>query len=519
MRLKAMSCQTVENPTKTYLSPDFHQCGIQFLAFLLDTTLPKIYAFARFSSTWYDKLRVLSIASIWLFMGTLSFAQENSNVVENNESLVKERWLVGANIEIRPYYQAIESQLDPWRSFGTARLNTELNFLPDIEILVAPFMRIPFKSKNPWESCDKLPAQRAFVSLDDSFLKVKAEHLQVRFGYLVIPWSVSKASQLNNRLNPIDYRLGPDYPLFEQGKMPQWGSVATFIMEPFTIEALVLFHHDASLGSLIASEQGGVRIGRYQGAFFPTQLNMHGEGWLKSRSELHEELPFFDTPSAGLGLKFNIAHMDIGVNGAWHFDEVPSLTADNHLHYSHTATFALSVIYDLEEVIFKAEALIQPIMGSFGGKPTLFLAPDHSIYSQSSSFYALSLAVDAVYSHWISASLEIFDMLWWCVSSQGHMLGLEPLRARVTERDFFNRLALGIVASGVIPWTVLSWNIRGEIGLSQLDFLGQAELRYNLLPSPAYLGLNGTLFDGIPGGPGWFRKKASKAGIFFGVDV
>lgn len=459
----------------------------------------------------YFKLLILVVA---VTHGLLSFAQDPQLDEESLSHLWTDAWRVSGATEIRPYYQFTGANTKPWRLNGDAYLTLEIDLLPQVSIAISPFLRIPVRLSQP----PAPPSWREgpLIDLQDSYLKFDLDNVFVRFGFLLVPWVVTEGAQLNNRLNPMDYRVGQDFAPNQRAKMSQWGLVASTFFDSVELEGVFFVHNNPSAGSLIASEQGGADIGRYQGAFF----NRPPAGTIKilqARETITQPQIFFLTPSVGLALKFRWAEIDWGVNGAWHYNDIPSITTNEDLYFEHTASMGLFAVYGFSLGILKLEALAQPKIDDFGGKTTLLYDSAQNITSQNFDFYALGAAFESGYGETITASIELFDVMWVGDRNGSAMVGLAPFDPK--PGIFFNRLATALVLGGDIASTDLHWRIKSEFGISQPDILGYGEFRYTFVPSGLYIGVFSALFSGVADSPGDFRKDASKIGMFFGFQV
>ena len=302
----------------------------------------------------------------------------------------------------------------------------------------------------------------AFARLSDSFIRLELFDWSLSVGNLVIPWSGTRATMLNNRVNPIDYHCGPDFTSSITGRIPQWGALVRGSIWETDIQALVFARYTPNDSSLVASQQGGVQIGRYQ-SLWPTPFSPDS----------------FWGPTLGLRVHRNLNDaLSGGMNILWGYNQFFSIP-------SHTLTHELSVgldaSYQLGTVVLQSELL-------FEHNKTTWLAT----HSKDLNVISGAIGIEMEYGDWISGSLELLDVCW---------LGL------------MNRLAIATSLEGTVT-NLIAWQIKGEVGILQPDILTTVDVHHNWSNLGLSAGIFSNIYAGTQNSPGWMRREATTIGLF-----
>ena len=360
-------------------------------------------------------------------------------------------------------------------------------------------------------------AEKGFVALSDSYIKINSDDASLSLGFLYVPWSRTRSALVLNRLNPVDYRRGPDFSADALSYMPQWGSYFQTYLYETIIDLAMMVHYSPSKGSLAASEQGGVQIAQYQGALF-SNLEQMKSFMHDSRVALTKPVDLV-SPAFALRLKRRLGDIfDASIFGYWGFSSVPFIRSTrrtiDEISYKRQAGFGFDVSANLGGVVLKGEFLAEPSMNNWGGKTTVLL--EKSGVFQSEQFTALTFAVaaDAEYGDWFSGSLELIDTIWLNVPQDKLIWGVESLRANLGSGRAVHRLALALTSKSYFFKKWLALQVKGEFGLTQPDILAHVSLAHPFDDLGLEVGVYSNLFFGIQGSPGWLRREATNFGLF-----
>jgi len=402
-------------------------------------------------------------------------------------------------------------------ALGMASLLANYQPLPELTVNVSAFGRVPVQAGNPTVD--------AFVSLDDSYIKLKQPSFTFSLGYLRTPWKVLRGSAVNDRINPIDYRRGIDFPKDDSGRLPQWGMQLSGRFQGVSLEGIYHFWRRPNPASRVAIEQDGVQIGHYQGALAMTQQDL---ATLIPFPIVERELPWFSQPTIAIAARKEFDDVQTGLNLVWGFSEVPMLVKtsfDDTVVASSTRSlsFGGEVAATLGVVILKAEAVLTPKLDESTGKATLLgVAPNQNssgIGTHQMTSATAALGVEGEYGDTLSASLELLETAWFNVPPQYYVYAVETTDAATGDYRFAQRLALALVLDGKLFDNFLSWAFRGEFGLTKPDLLSTINLRHEFTDTGFSVGAYANLFFGPSGTPGGFRNAATECGLSFGYRL
>lgn len=461
-----------------------------------------------------------------------------------------EAWHVGVDSDAAFQVQAVPPADGPWRLSTALALESWLLPAPNLSFYGAAFGRL---------LVDGTPEGRVFGFWDvgEAYAKIGAPVGAVSLGRMVLPWGRTQGTAFGDRLVPSDLRRGPTFPSAAEQRQPQWGSVVRTSLGAVSVEGALLVAYEASEGSLAASEQGGLRLARYQNALIRSPARVGGLGATAVRDDLLAPREgIVDGSSLGLRVRRRLGDLDLGGSVIVGVDDTPTVTlrpevarylasemllemgearsslepfpcdravslpsclgGPGTLTHERAVSFAADASWGLGIVILRAEVLAQPTFGGLPGKTALLVDADRGLYSERVSLYAGALAVEGALGDWLNGSLEVFDAMWLTVPEGVRLYGVELAEADATLGRQVHRLGVGATLSGSLLSQRISWSVKGEGGILQRDVLFSAQVRYRLPVLNLFVGGHGDAFAGLPGSPGWMRQDASRVGIFVG---
>lgn len=457
-----------------------------------------------------------------------------------------ETWHVAADSDLLGAVQAVEPEDGPWRLLGNVWLESWLLPAPNLGFYANGFARA---------AIDGTPTGRLtpFVDAYEAFAKINVDRAVVSVGRLVVPWGRAQGAALGDRLNAPDFRRGPPFPDPARQKQPMWGGLLRTSVGSLGVEAVAFAKYENSEGSLAASNQGGVRIGRYQTALVRSPSSTGGLLEEEDTSPLREE-PVLASSGVIAGRVWRrVGDFDVGGSVVWGFDETPSLRlrpdvaralaaevvalragpvedvtlacgGDRSLAcvggagaivQERTTSFAVDASWGLGLVILRAEAVAYPDVDALGGKAAI-VADDLGLRSIRVSQYAGVLAAEGAIGSGLEGSLEVFDVIWDSIPADAVLWGVEPFAEDTAARRVVHRAAVATSLGGAFFEERLSWRLRGEAGLLAPDVLASGELRYRVPFLGMYVGGRADIFTGVKGTPGWFREQGTLLGVFVG---
>lgn len=453
------------------------------------------------------------------FLPVSAMAQELGVVVEEQkeqptQSSFWDNFYYHLDVSARTGYTFTELSNYPFRTLGVVEASVGYDVTDWLTLQASGIGSLPILVG--FDPAKVAPVEHlGVVDLGDSFVKAKWDDWSLSLGYLRVPWRNLRVFSLNDRLNPIDYRLGYNFRT-TLGRMPQWGNELHGSLAGFEIDGVFFWNYTQPAGGVIATKQGGVTPGHYQGAFFASPI-------CRSKLRLNQAatVAWFTAPTLGLSVKKNLGDIDVSVNAVWGHDELPSfaptLLTDldlAQLSYARSLSFGASLSYALGILILKAEVLAEPRMGEAFGK-TIWLAKDNQIASQQVSSAALAVGVDGEYGDYFSGSLEIMDRGYFGVAGDKWLLGVEG-HGTASPNRFVNRLALGMHVTGSALEKNLQWLFRGEIGLMNPDILMGIQVFHEWPDLGLYAGIYSDVFSGVFNSPGGFRQEQTALGVELG---
>ena len=463
---------------------------------------------------------------------------------------VWESWHVGLDFDVLGTVQMVEPEDGPWRVLGSAWLESWLLPAKNLSFYANGFARA---------AVDGTPSGRVvpFADLYEAYAKINVDRAVVTLGRIVVPWGRTQAAALGDRLNPPDQRRGPPFPDPARQKQPMVGGTMRTSLGSLGIEVVAFPQHQPSEGSLAASNQGGVRIARYQTALIRSPARAGGLLVEDDRARLLADPVLLQSASLAGRVWRRVGDVDISGSVVWGFDETPRLhlrpdvaralanellqlrplPSDDTplacgveltlgcvgnrgaLEHGRATSLSLDASLGLGIIIVRAEATAWPDIGTLGGK-TAILVDDLGLRSDRLSQYAAALAIEGSIGEAIDGSLELFDVLWDGVPPSALLWGVEPLATTASSTStgprMVHRLAGAANLGGAFFEDRVHWKVRGEVGILQPDVLVSAELRYRLPVLGLYVGGRTDVFTGVAGSPGWFRQDASMVGVFVG---
>lgn len=462
-----------------------------------------------------------------------------------------ETWHVAGDSELLGAVQLAEPEDGPWRLLGSVWLESWLLPAQNLSIYANGFGRA---------AIDGTPTGRLvpFADVYEAYAKINVDRAVVTLGRLVVPWGRTQGAALGDRLNPPDHRRGPPFPDPARQKQPMVGGTMRTSLGSLGIEAVAFPQYDPSEGSLAASNQGGVRIARYQTALIRSPARGGGLLAEDDRSPLLDAPTLLSSASLAGRAWRRVGDFDISSSVVWGFDETPrlhlrpevarvlarellelrQLPGDDTpfacgddvslvcvggrgaLEHARATSFSLDASWGLGIVIVRAEATAWPDVGALGGK-TAIVVDDLGLRSDRVSQFAAALAVEGSIGESIDGSLELFDVIWEGVPSGTLLWGVEPFAVASSTTSpsgprTVHRIAGAASLGGAFFDDRVRWKLRGEAGILQPDVLVSAELRYRLPILGLYVGGRTDAFTGVTGSPGWFRQDASLVGVFVG---
>ncbi len=464
---------------------------------------------------------------------------------------VWESWHIAFDTDVFAAAQAVPVEDGTWRLLGSTWVESWLLPAPNLGFYGTAFGRVAF---------DGTPAGRltAFADVYELYAKVTVDRATVNLGRIVVPWGRTLGTGFGDRLHPPDLRRGPPFPDPARQKQPQMGAQAKGALDIVGLEGVAFVSYDPSEGSLAASNQGGLRMGRYQTALVRAPSRAFG---LLADDDTAAIRPTAQLAQPTLAARAwrRVGEIDVTASVAWQFDETPTLNLSpdvrralaaealalrgivvvpaapppcggdkgldclgghSALTHERTTSVGLDASWGLGLVVVRAEAVAVPRLAGQGGKTAIVVDVD-GLRSVQLSQWSAAVAVEGQLGPYIDGSLELFNVMWDGVPKDSRLWGVEVLDDEedgddVPELRTVNRLAAGAHLGGAFFEDRVLWKLRGEAGMLQPDVLLSAELKYRLPLFDLYVGGRGDLFTGYPGSPGWMRQDASLLGVFLG---
>lgn len=458
-----------------------------------------------------------------------------------------ETWHVGADSDLLGSLQLVDPSDGAWRLLGSFWIESSLLPAPNLSVHGNGFARLAF---------DGTPDGRLAPVADvyEAYGKLNLERAAVNAGRIVVPWVRTQAASLGDRISPPDLRRGPPFPDPVRQKQPCWGAWVRTSLGPVGVEGVAMARYEPSEGSLAASNQGGVRIARYQTALVRSPARAEGLLSEDDTAALRSEHELVRSGSLAARASRRVGGVDLGGSVVWGFDETPRLQlrpevaralvsevaallpgeelplscakpdlacvgGSDTLEYQRQTSFSIDASWGFGVVIVRAEAVVVPKLGGLGGKQALLL-DGQGLRSELVGQYAAVLAAEGGLGDWIDGSVELFDVMWDGVPAGTRMWGVELLSDLGAdpgaEPRTVHRVAAALNVGGGIAGDRVAWKVRGEAGVLQPDVLVAAELRYRLPVLGLYVGGRSELYAGLTGSPGWMRQDASMVGVFVG---
>lgn len=455
-----------------------------------------------------------------------------------------ETWHLGVDSDLLGSLQLAEPSDGPWRLLGSFWVESSLLPAPNLSLHANGFARLAF---------DATPTGRLVPSADlyEAYAKLNLERAAVNGGRIVVPWARTRAAAIGDRVSPPDLRRGPPFPDPVRQKQPAWGAWVRTSLGPVGVEAIALARYEPSEGSLAASNQGGVRIARYQTALVRSPAKAGGLLADDDTAALRDEYELVRSGVLAARASRRLGHLDLGGSVVWGFDETPRLHlrpdvaralvaevaallpggedvplvcgspeiacigGSGTLEYQRQTSFSLDASWGLGVIIVRAEALAVPKVGGIGGKQAL-VVDGRGLRSEQVSLYAGVLAAEGGIGDWIDGSVELIDVVWDGVPAGTRLWGVELLGDLSAGPRTVHRVATALSVGGGLGGDRVVWQLRGEAGVLQPDVLVAADVRYRLPVLGLYIGGRTELYTGLTGSPGWMRQDASMVGVFVG---
>lgn len=462
-----------------------------------------------------------------------------------------EAWHIAADTELLASGQTVDSADGTWRLLGSTWVESWLLPAPNLAFYGTAFGRVAF---------DGTPSGKlhAFADVYELYSRVTVDRATVNLGRIVVPWGRTLGTGFGDRLHPPDLRRGPPFPDPARAKQPQIGAQVKGSLDIVGVEGVTFVTWEPSEGSLAASNQGGLRLGRYQTALIRSPSRAGGLLDPDDTQQLRA-LPKLADPTFAARAWRRVGEIDVTASVAWHFDETPTLNLApdvrralaaealalrgiqaipapgpacggekgldcigdrSALTYERTTSVGLDASWGLGLVVVRAEAVAFPKFGDTGGK-TAIVVDAEGLRSIQTSQVEASVAVEGQLGPGLDGSLELFNVMWDGVPRDARLWGVEVLDTQelgedVPELRAVNRLAASAHVGGALFEDKVMWKLRGEAGLLQPDVLLSAEVKYRLPLFDLYVGGRSDLFTGFPGSPGWMRQDSSLLGVFLG---
>lgn len=463
-----------------------------------------------------------------------------------------ESWHVAADSRAETLVQAVQPEDGFVRAFGFVALETWLLPAPNLSFYANGFGRAFVDATTNGSEVF------SYADLYEAYAKINAEVGSVQLGRLIVPYGKTQVASFGDRLNPPDHRRGWElFPDPAAARHPQWGGWIRTSLGALSLDGVLLLLYEPTEGSLAASDQGGVRIGRYQTALGQSPARFGGLLSLPRRERLLANQEFPERASLGVRARRRLGDFDVGASFVWGPDETPTLALPRDvgrflardvllamgasplsiptapcagapteidclggagtLAHVPTGSFAGDVSWGLGVIILRAELLVQPQLGGLPGKTAIIVDPALGLTSTRLGHFAGGLAVEGGLGEWVVGSIELFDVVWVDVPAGANLYGVELIEPVLDDPHTVHRLAVGVTLAGTLLEERLSWQLRGEGGIVQQDILTGLEVRYRLPVLNLYVGVHGAVFAGAAAGsPGWLRKDATQLGIFVG---
>ncbi len=461
-----------------------------------------------------------------------------------------ESWHLAADSRAETLVQSVAPEDGLLRAFGSLALETWLLPAPNLSFYANGFGRAFVDAAASGSEVS------SYADLYEAYAKVNAGVGSVQLGRLIVPYGKTQVAAFGDRLNPPDHRRGWRlFPSAAEARQPQWGAWVRTSLGALSLDGVVMMLYEPTEGSLVASDQGGVRLARYQTALGRSPARLGGLLSVPRRERLLANQGLAERTSLAVRARRRIGDFDLGASFVWAPDDVPTLSmprpvaralgrevlltmgssaadipddpcpdapteidclgGEGALRHLPTGSFAADVTWGLGVVIVRGELLVQPRVGVLPGKSAILVDREEGLMTTRVGHFAAGVAVEGGLGDWVLGSIEVFDTVWVDVPGGANLYGVELLEPVLDEPHSVHRLAVGVSLSGVIMER-LSWQLRGEGGVLQQDILAGLELRYRLPVLNLYVGTHGAVFAGATGSPGWLRQDATQLAIFLG---
>lgn len=463
-----------------------------------------------------------------------------------------ETWHLATDFDLAGVLQLTDPEDGPWRALGSVAVETWLLPAPALQLYANGFGRLALDATSTGARV------QPFADIYEAYAKVSLTTGSIHLGRVVVPWGRTQVAALGDRVNAPDLRRGPVFPEPGRQVQPAWGAWLRTSLGAVGVEGVAFFAYEPPKGSLAASNQGGVRPGRYQLALVRSPILNGTRVDLEDASAFDDRYPLAESAVLGARAKRRVGELDLGGTMLWTYDDTPTLRLSDDVRrflardaleamgvdpgdlpsspcasptgiasssciggsgtiaHERTALVTADASWGLGIVILRAEVLAHPALFGTPGKAALLVHPEDGLSSSRLGHYGASLAVEGAVGDWVSGSLELFD-LWWNDVPAGHRLyGVESLDSDASSQRTVHRLAVGLGLAGALWQDRVRWRLRGEGGLLQPDVLATAEVRYRLPILNLYVGGRSDVFTGVAGSPGWMRQKGTLVGLFVG---
>lgn len=422
--------------------------------------------------------------------------------------------------ELRPYAQWVASVERPLRLLGEASIDAGYKLSKFARLKLDAFGRIPLDTA----SSNLVGKDNAIISplgdVREFFVEFFTSEMSLSVGRLIIPWRGLPGCSLSDRVNPHDYRRGPNFISGIEDKVPQWGFDFQTSIDGYGIEFLTFVNYLPRQGSLIASEQGGYSLGQYQAAIYDN-LTVYETQNLKHAGNLERSYAYDYSLQPTIGGRFekSFGRFDISFNTLWAPNELPAtLFKDDSKPRVSALSFAGNFRIDLGAAILDVEFLAAPAASTLGGKTVLVLLNGGDYAMRQVDYYAFGVGAEATLGDAFSGSLSIVNSMWAGLQ-QGDSLWRVDSTPVTNDLGIVNRTAVILNASGKIsdfPWW---WDLSAEIGLWRIDSAIGFKTYYTFEKPKISLGLFLDVFFGYQGSPNYFRQDSSAAGLYLSHEL
>lgn len=439
------------------------------------------------------------------------------------ERRVKDSFTANATIELHAYGQLTHALERPFRFLASANSSVSVDLTEYLKFSAELLGVLPLDiATASSETQDTIAIEPHFLA-EELALQWHNNHFNLSMGRLLVPWRGVLGVELNNRLNPIDYRRGSNFTSGHLGRIPQWGFDFQTDVDGYLIQWVAFVNFLSSQGPLFASEQGGFKAGQYQGSLFRSFRESEN---YKKKSQGYYQGAYYFRPSFALLVSKDFGGVDVGLNMVYGNDSMPRIFSKDFEEnpYFRQLSFGFDFTKSFDYFLLKGEAVYVPRVAGLGkGLMQLWQRPDkntegnyRTIGLAHANFFAIG--AEASIGNYLEGGISVLTSLWWGLPNNVAPLGVEGMFT-TREGAVVGRVSLVLVLKGEIGDMPLSWNLQSEVGIWRPDIALHFDMAYEFEKLGLSVGLFIDSFFGFYGTPAWMRHGQNAAGFFVSQNL